>query len=721
MKDKPFLSSSIQLFIDSILYSYAQIFFSNRKWFGAVALISTLLIPKLGLLGLLGVIVSNITAAALKFDSSKIRSGFYGFNGILFGAAAGYFYDLDFLLIVIIPIFMIITFFISSVLENYFAVAFNLPGLSSPFIISLYIFIIFLTNYNVIHPHILAAELDKFLPVLPDFIQNYFKSLALILFQPSIVVGIVLSIAILVFSRVLFVLSLVSYTLGFVFLNLILPETASQLTILVGFNAILTGFALGGSLIIPSKKSFMLVVLSTVFVVIVTGFFHQLLKGTHLPLLVLPFNFIVLSAIYSLKFRKEQSDLVLLYFSPGSPEENFYYHQNRTSRFDRFKNFFPELPFFGEWYISQGFEGSYTHKKDWKYAWDFVVVDEKNSQFSNEGNQLTDYFCFKLPVSSPLDGKVVKVASSIPNNEISNVNIDKNWGNTVVIDHGEGLFSSSSHLDSDSIKVKENDYVLKGDVVGLCGNSGRSPYPHIHFQFQLTDKIGDKTYRFPFAHYVEKTNEQTFVRSFDYPKEGSIIQNIVVHKTIKKAFALRLGDTINLDCTLNGKAFQEEWEVKVDIYNMLYIENNNKETAFIYLTEKVFYFSHYHGSKNSALYFFFLSAYQVPMCYQANLEWKDRYSLSQLTGTSIRYLAEFLLSFKSFLDAEGSFKYLDRDENDDSFVISNTISIKGNSIFSFFKKYLSAEIKINSDGEIDSFRFDNGKDISFTAILLRNV
>ncbi len=708
------------MFIDSILYSYAQIFFSNRRWLGALILAVTMFFPLVGLMGLLGVTIANITAAILKFDQAKIRSGFYGFNGILFGVAAGYYYELSFFMILIIPVFLIITFFISAVLEHYLAVAFNLPGLSLPFIFSLYIFIIFLTNYGDIKIHHLSFPYDNLLASFPIFIKNYFKSLALIVFQPSVFAGIILSIGILIFSRILFVLSIVSYSLSAILLTIILPVQTDQLAILVGFNAILTAFALGGVLILPSPKSFFLMVISTLIVVIFTGFFHKLLTGTLLPLLVLPFNFIVLFTIYSLKFRKEQSELDLLYFTPGSPEENLYYHQNRKNRFDRFKYFYPELPFFGEWFVSQGFEGAYTHKNAWKYAWDFVVIDEKKSQFSNEGNQLTDYYCYKLPVSSPLDGKVVKVASSIPNNEVGDVNLDKNWGNTVIIDHGEGLFSAASHLDSDSIKLKENDYILKGDVIGLCGNSGRSPYPHIHFQYQLTDKIGDKTYRFPFAHFIEKREDKLIAKSFDYPKENSIIQNIVVHKTIKKAFGLRLGDKITLQCSVNENSFTEEWEVKVDIYNMLYIENDQKETAYIYLTDKVFYFSHYLGSKKSALYYFFLLAYQVPLCYHANLEWKDQYSLSQLNGTSIRYLTEFLLSFKNFIHAEGNFKYLERDEHSESFIIENKIELKGNGILSSLNKTMSGQIKISDDGKIDSFQFSSKHNYKFNATLTSN-
>ncbi len=52
-------------------------------------------------------------------------------------------------------------------------------------------------------------------------------------------------------------------------------------------------------------------------------------------------------------------------------------------------------------------------------------------------------------------------------------------GNTVVIDHGAGIFSSYSHLNS--INVEEGDFVEQGAVIGLVGSTGYSTGPHLHF------------------------------------------------------------------------------------------------------------------------------------------------------------------------------------------------------------------------------------------------
>jgi len=703
--------------IESTLYSYSQIFFSNRKWFGLVALISTFISPQFGLAALLGVILSNLIAYWLKFDTFKIRSGFYGFNGILFGLAIIYYFRMDFQILLFLIIFIAIAFLISAVLENYLAVALNLPGLSLPFIITLYIFLIFLTNYNSPVPSLHASGDSEILNQLPYGIQAYFKSVALILFQPNILSGIILVTGILFFSRILFLLSILGFTVNYISLSLIFPHYSESLLILTGFNSVLTAFALGGSLILPSRKSFILVIISSIGVVILTGFFIKLFGQSILPILVLPFNFIVLSVIYMLKFRKDQTDLVLLYFSPGSPEENLYFHHNKRARFDKFKFIYPELPFFGEWYVNQGIAGEYTHKEDWKFAWDFVVVDEKNTQYDNDGYVATDYYCYRLPVAAPLDGEVVLVTASIPNNKIGDVNVDKNWGNSVILKHEYGLYTSVSHLEPNSIKVKEGEKVKKGDLIALCGNSGRSPYPHIHFQFQTSDKLGDKTHLFPFAHFIEKLDGILHLRTFDYPKAGTIIQNLDTHKALKKAFEFKIGDEMSFQYESKGKLITEVWTIKIDMYNSYYIESSTGDIAYFYLTNKIFFINSYSGSKKSALYYFYISALQVPMSYHKDLRWSDIYSPAQLNNSFVRYISEFLVMIKEYIKAEGEFSFEEQAEGKKDIVISSDIKIVGSSLFSFFRQAFSGKITIDGEGNLQEILFMKKKGSDSSAVV----
>lgn len=51
-------------------------------------------------------------------------------------------------------------------------------------------------------------------------------------------------------------------------------------------------------------------------------------------------------------------------------------------------------------------------------------------------------------------------------------------GNTVYVNHGDGVFSAYLHMSEP--KVKTGDVVKRGDVVGLVGSTGRVTGPHLH-------------------------------------------------------------------------------------------------------------------------------------------------------------------------------------------------------------------------------------------------
>ncbi len=75
------------------------------------------------------------------------------------------------------------------------------------------------------------------------------------------------------------------------------------------------------------------------------------------------------------------------------------------------------------------------------------------------------------PVSAPNAGKVVLVDDLYYS------------GNTVIIDHGQGLYSYFAHLSRFS--VKPGDRVSRGDVVGRVGATGRVTGSHLHWSVRL--------------------------------------------------------------------------------------------------------------------------------------------------------------------------------------------------------------------------------------------
>lgn len=71
------------------------------------------------------------------------------------------------------------------------------------------------------------------------------------------------------------------------------------------------------------------------------------------------------------------------------------------------------------------------------------------------------------------------------------------WGNYVLIQHPNGMFSRYAHLQS-GLPVKKGQQVTKDTVIGIIGNSGRSTARHLHFEVQTgsnsTTRINPEPY-----------------------------------------------------------------------------------------------------------------------------------------------------------------------------------------------------------------------------------
>jgi murein DD-endopeptidase MepM/ murein hydrolase activator NlpD len=536
----------------------------------------------------------------------------------------------------------------------------------------------------------------------------YLRSLSSILFQDNLITGILIALALLLVSRITFLLTITGFITAYLFAHLIGSDMASFSFYNIGANYILVAIAVGGFFTIPSRHSFLWVVLLVPLTSLVILFMTKLGSYIQLPFFSLPFSIVVISFIYFLILRIKLGKLVLTQIQNYSPEINLYSYNGSIDRL-KGTQFFPlYLPFWGEWFVSQGYEGKYTHKGEWGSAVDFVLTDEKSRTHGITSNSCEDFYCYNKPVIAPADGIVAEITDYIDDNEPGKVNSNQNWGNTIVIKHLSNLYTQLSHLKTGTFRVKKGDFVRQGEIVASCGNSGRSPEPHLHFQVQSTPLPGSKTLSYPFAYYILKVNDGMNLCSFRTPQEGEIVSNLEPNPLLKEAFNFQPGMVLKFKYeSVKGLEKNVSWEVFADSYNYKYLYCNETQSAAYFVNDgTMFYFTSFFGDQKSLLYSFYLTAYKVLLAYYNTIEITDLFPLHIIRKNSISLLLhDFVAPFYQFMKAKYSIKpvWADSPVNPGHIELSSKIRI---SYFESDREEGSGKIVL-SDNHLREFSFSS--------------
>lgn len=87
----------------------------------------------------------------------------------------------------------------------------------------------------------------------------------------------------------------------------------------------------------------------------------------------------------------------------------------------------------------------------------------------------------------------------------------RGFGNVVIIRHENGLETTYAHLSER--KIKANEWVSAGDIIGTCGSTGRSTGPHLHFEARFGGYAFDPQWIIDFEHGILRHGVYTIKRS----------------------------------------------------------------------------------------------------------------------------------------------------------------------------------------------------------------
>jgi hypothetical protein len=254
-------------------------------------------------------------------------------------------------------------------------------------------------------------------------------------------------------------------------------------------------------------------------------------------------------------------------------------------------------------------------------------------------------------VISPGDGWVEEIVNDIEDNEIGKANIEQNWGNAVVIRHADHLYSKVCHLKKDSVKVSQGDFIKAGDILAYCGNSGRSPVPHLHFQVQGNPYIGSTTIDYPLSNFIIRERNRSLLRAYGIPGKDMFLSNIETKSSMEKAFRFIPGEKLKFIVRYAGGAEEKViWEVQSGFDGKLYIYcENSGSRAFFIFRNHVLSFTHFEGDRTSLLWYFYLNAYKVVTGFYKDLVIEDRLPLNIIRPGFLKFLQDLVAPFFIFL------------------------------------------------------------------------
>ncbi len=186
-----------------------------------------------------------------------------------------------------------------------------------------------------------------------------------------------------------------------------------------------------------------------------------------------------------------------------------------------------QLPFNGAWTVLWGGDnkGSNHHigVQAQKSAFDIIIKNRNGKSYKNDGKNNEDYYAYGQKIIAPCDGEVVLAVDGIKDNIPGERNTVFATGNVIIIKTKNNEYLVFMHFKPHTIKVRQGQKIKLGTLLGLCGNSGNSTEPHLHFHIE---NIEDMELATGVKCYFEKILVDGAIKTDYSPRKEDRIENI---------------------------------------------------------------------------------------------------------------------------------------------------------------------------------------------------
>jgi urea transporter len=629
MPDPPHASSSLGVSLRCGLpRAFSILFFSASERFGWALLLLSLLAPDVGLVGVAGAASAGGLAWQLGFDRAQIRSGYLLFNPLLACLTLGYLrhaYLFPPLLFLALGIAVVVgSLFLAVALQHFLAhhlalSAQSLPAVGAAWLLTLAVSAL---AHPTLPPGPIHASPLFDLLFLPPWCQSVLQSFGAMVFVPRAAAGALVLLALAVTSPLTAFYAATAVAAGFAAMALLGLSLAPGDGFPFGFNFIMCGIALGAAYFVPSRTSLLLALFGAFLCALLVPALTLCLRTFGLTAGVLPYNLAVLLLVYALRLRREPGAPVANP-RPGAPPENLApLVALNAARFPHLHLPALELPLKEECIVTQGFNDSLTHRGPWAWALDFEippVAGRENAQ----PMRLEDFPTYHRRVLAPCPGTVVSLRADVPDNPPGANNPEDNWGNYLLLKSDAGYHVLLAHLRPGSTLVNLGQRVATGEIVARCGNSGRSPVPHLHLHVQDSPVLGAPTRPFCLRHVVEPARPCVY-RTSVLPPRGRRLESPALLPELRALFCDWLPGHYRYR-VLRRSAPETEESLALDFdEGGRFRLRSSAARLSAFLSHHVFYAVDYDGPARSLLALVAAGLARVPCVANPALEWEDQ-------------------------------------------------------------------------------------------------